>query len=280
MANVKIYQIFYNEETQQQIDPHFIPLDNRPEVGGEAQWYEFGAIRNFLNTHQLDDDTFYGFVSPKISKKVGLTSEQLIKLIQRASDADVCFPAYPYYALSYYINPFEHGEEFHPNITELTQQLIDQLDWQLDLSKLVCATTNFNYSNFIFAKKKYWQTWLHYAQQLYDLVEHDQSELGKKLRGDTFYNLEDRSDLTPMRAFIQERLPAIIFAQHSFRIAHAENDKTFPVLALTHQQPQNAYDYAKFHMCNYLKIQYLQTGDSSFLETYWHIRSLIALTPK
>lgn len=280
MAQVQVYQIFYNEQTRNQIDPFFIPLNNSIEADAQPEWYEFGAIRNFLNTHELDDDTFYGFVSPKFTVKTGLYGEQLIELIKGLrGNPDVFMPIYGYAQICYFLNPFEQGEVFHRGITEITQRVIHHLNWNIDLSQLVSTTSTFNFSNFIFAKKEYWQIWLRYTNQFYDLVEHDNSSLGQSLRQHTSYDGSRRSvkNTTPMRTFIQERLPALIFHHHDFSVLRYEIED-FPLLTSLFKPIQTMYDYSKFRLCNLLKQEYLDTGNPKHLEAYWQIRKLIELT--
>ena len=43
---MKIYQIFYNQETKEMLDPQFIPFDNSSP--SDKTWYEFEVIKKIL----------------------------------------------------------------------------------------------------------------------------------------------------------------------------------------------------------------------------------------
>lgn len=79
--SLNIYQIFYDSETRNKILPGFIPLDNTSNL--RPDWFEFLVILNFLNTNELKDDDWYGFLSPKFFEKTGINSDFVINIIQK-----------------------------------------------------------------------------------------------------------------------------------------------------------------------------------------------------
>lgn len=271
MSAIHLYQIYYNEQTRAQLDPGFIPLDNTDNLCPE--WYEFWVIKNFLEQNDLADGAFYGFLSPKFGAKTGLTAEQLKALmVPHQADTDVFLVATAWSQLAYFQNPFEQGEFWHPGIFDLSQQVTDALGLGIRLDDMVCCSHNFAFCNYIVARKPYWQAWKKLADAFFELVETRQDVLGEVLRGETSYV----SRLAPMRAFVQERLPAIVLQQQRYRTCAIEDVAHF-VIARNVFQPSGVYDRATLQMCNLLKYRYYLDGNSEHLRSYRHIRQNVSL---
>ena len=79
MEKIEIRHIFYNEETLSQTPSSFIPLDN---IDGDKSWYEFLPILNFLKNTKLQENVFYGFLSPSFTFKTRFTPEALINAVK------------------------------------------------------------------------------------------------------------------------------------------------------------------------------------------------------
>lgn len=260
MAEVKIYQIFYNEETRKQIDPLYIPLDNTDSQN--ADWFEFLPIKNFLDKNELDENTYYGFLSPRFEAKTKVKAKDLISLIQDKSyGIDVFLSTFGFNAISFHHNLFEQGERAHPGITELSQKVFDKLGMYTDLNKLISSVHNTAFSNYIIANKAYWMEWKYFADKFYDLVENDQTELGQALRGKTGYFRGD----TAMRTFIQERAPGVILSTGKF--------KTYSFGVEWDSSQKEAL--SKHEMCNFFKNRYIEYHNPMDLMVYEHIRNLI-----
>ncbi|STZ76011.1 hypothetical protein [Bergeriella denitrificans] len=274
MNNIQIYQIFYDEKSKNEILDGFIPLDNTSSKGEGAEWYEFRAIRDFLNNHELSDDTVYGFVSPKFTSKTGLNAEKIKELIAKdINDYDVFMPTVHYYHIAFFLNPFEQGEYAHKGIIDLTKKVIDRLSWNFDIDNLVSSTDSFTFCNYIFAKKSYWIKWKKMADAFYNLVENDYTNLGEQLRGDTAY----KGNKAAFRTFIQERFPAILLAKEFFNIKVFDTKKFFISPMFGPSKKQN-FSHSAFEMCNIMKKFYLMTGDVRYLNSFFAIRSTIQVS--
>jgi hypothetical protein len=73
--------------------------------------------------------------------------------------------------ISYFLNPFEQGEVWHPGITEVCQDFIDKCGLEINLSTLVSDTSSSVFSNYIVAKKEFWIQWKKLAEQFFEFVE-------------------------------------------------------------------------------------------------------------
>lgn len=124
MNKFNVFQIFYDGSTKASIDLGFIPLDNTNNT--RPDWYEFWVILQFLLQHDLKDDHWYGFLSPKFKFKTGLTSDNIYEFLGAIEsdgyDAAIASPCWD--QIAYYQNLFEQGEVVHPRITSLSQSFL------------------------------------------------------------------------------------------------------------------------------------------------------------
>ena len=71
MHSMHIYQILNHYTSRQELDPGFEVLDN--SANERPDWYEYWPIRGFLLEQALDENAFYGFLSPKFKLKTSLS---------------------------------------------------------------------------------------------------------------------------------------------------------------------------------------------------------------
>ena len=265
MNKIYIHQIYYDQNSRNQVDVNFIPLDNRD---GPADWFEFYPIVNFLKNTDLIEDGWYGFLSPKFSLKTGITSNQLISTIaQYSSHANVALFSPAWDQLAYFKNPFEQGEFCHPGLIGMSQEFLNQSSCQIDLTKLVTHSSTSVFSNFIIAKPEYWRKWLLIAEEFFEFAE------GNVL-GDTVY-LDAINKKGPMKTFIQERLSSIVLSQNNF----ATLTMDFGQFATIHDQlfDNNPRTRKILQTCDLLKEKFATSGDESYLQMYFKIRRDIQL---
>ena len=79
-----IYQIFFDSESEKNLDRGFSALDNTENA--RPDWYEFWVIKKFLEKNILEEDVWYGFLSPKFFSKKGLKSENVYEILDSFGD--------------------------------------------------------------------------------------------------------------------------------------------------------------------------------------------------
>ncbi len=264
--NINIYQIFYDVRTRVALDPGFIPLDNSdPKVKG---WYEFWPILNFLNNQKLNEGDWYGFLSPKFESKIGISSKEVMELIeQNSSRADVLLLSPEWDQISYFKNVFEQGEMWHPGLKALSQKFLDSIGVLINLDEVVMDASNSVFSNYVIAKKEYWDKWQEYAQLFYEFVTLN-TEYNKTLDGIIYNNY-------PMKAFIQERLASVVLATSVFPTINIDQSDLATINTILFDDKLETRKLLK--QCNELKSQYRRTGDLQYLDNYWKVRGGINL---
>ena len=260
-AQYHIHQIFYNDATRAQLDDGFIPLDNSD---GRADWYEFWAIRQFLQTHTLDTDAYYGFLSPKFTDKTGLSASHVFEFIQqysyRAVDAFVISPVWSHTA--FFKNVFEQGEFFHRGLKAATKEFLQRAQVAVDLETLVTHSQNTAFGNYIIGKPEFWRQWLILADALFEIAEQEQDEYARGLSELVYYGGRPEA---PMKVFVQERLATLILATQNFKVA--AYDTSYGPLCLDLVQ-DNEYFRADFLACDAFKIAYTESQQPTFLRAY------------
>jgi hypothetical protein len=263
---ILIYQIFYNEETKKKILPKFIPLDNTKN--SRPDWYEFWVILNYLKKNKLNDHTWYGFLSPKFLLKTGYNSNFILNAIeQHGHSCDVAIFSPGWDQLSYFLNPFEQGNVWHPGLMSASQKFIENYGLDVNLSQLVSDTTSSVFSNYIIGKKNYWIKWKKIAESFFEYCEQS-SELQAK----TSYGSKEKQ--IPIKTFIQERFASLLLSTESFKVLTPNQALSYPIF--TKLFPDNQITRELLQTCDQMKKEYRNKKDKKYLDIYWSTRKKIA----
>ena len=265
--NIAIYQIFYDEESKSKIDAKFIGLDNTKNE--RPDWFEFWPIRNFLNTHSLNENTWYGFLSPNFSSKTIYATEYIFELLNNFNDqVDVALFSHSWDQLAYYLNPFEHGEAWHPGLMDATQKFVNYCNLEIDLKTLVTYSMNSVFSNYIIAKPVFWRKWLLIANKFYEYADSDFSGLNQLT---TSYGSQEHE--VSMKTFIQERLSTLVLSQSSFRVVTPNTSNLSPPNSIIFKVNEDTRFLLQ--TLELLKKNYCNTGDQDYLNMFYKIRNSI-----
>src|ERR1700677_5255160 len=127
MPAVHVHQILNYYTPREALDPGFLVLDNSSNE--RPDWYEYWPIRKFLRSEPLDEDAYYGFLSPKFRLKTNLTSTLVRDFIAGADPAtDVLLFSPSIHNSAYFLNVFEHGEAEHPGLAKVAARFFERID--------------------------------------------------------------------------------------------------------------------------------------------------------
>lgn len=269
--SIYLYQIYYNEETRQALDPGFIPLDN--SASERPDWFEFWPIRKFLKSGTLDENAWYGFFSPKFAIKTGFTADYVKSVIQHHRETgEIALFTSTWDFIAYFKNVFEQGEEWHDGITQVAQSFFDHIGHKVALRSLVNYSQNSVTSNYFAAKPRFWRRWLYFADKLVEACEGNHLSQGM-LVGKTTYG----ERLVPMKVFIQERLATVILSTERYSVVIPDQTLTGRLF-----EPLFYPDIRTRRLlqtCDLLKGEYFLSGDSAYLEMYQKLRTKIRTKP-
>lgn len=205
-----IYQIFYDHESQKALDPEAIPLDN---TNGPPDWYEFWPILNFLRNNELEEDSFYAFLSPSFSTKTGFSLTEVKSIAARERARDVIVFSSFWIALFLTRNPWLHADQVHPGTLPRAQAFFDAIGADNDLARVTTDSTTAAFSNYLVAKPAYWRAWQEIAEKYYAFVE-AQGPSGPHQEATDYRG--ERS--VAYKVFIQERLCSHVLLSNDFDV--------------------------------------------------------------
>jgi len=247
MSKIFIYQILTHYTKREDLDPNFLVLDNSSNE--RPDWYEYWPIRRFLLNESLDEDSFYGFLSPRFKEKTNLSAVAVRDFVSRESNtADIFLFSPSLHLTAYHLNVFEYGDVCHPGLLNLATEFFRRIGQPTNLKELVTHSRNEVYSNYMIAKPAFWREWLNITEQLIAIAESPTDPLGAELRKPTSYRGQHDAQI---KIFIMERIPTWILARDSGFVAHARD----PFVARS-----RIYKLPGAMVCDALKIAYVTDG--------------------
>ena len=184
MSNIKIYQIFYSENTRATLDKGFTPLDNSD---GDTEWMEYWPIRQYFLSHPVEQDDLIGFFSPRFSEKTGLNAIDITTHIKSNPGKSV-YLFNPYFHLAaWHKNIFLQATNTHEDIDIVFNQILKLLNLEIDINNLIMSSTDTVYCNYFVANMSFWRQWLMISEFIYQISEIGNTPLSETLNGATNY---------------------------------------------------------------------------------------------
>jgi hypothetical protein len=261
MQAMHLFQILNHYTSREDLDPGFEVLDN--STNERPDWYEYWPIRKFLLGGELDENAFYGFLSPKFKHKTNLSAAMVRDFIL-ATDAgtEVVLFSPSIHNAAFYLSVFEHGEAEHPGLSGVAARLFARLGKPLDPGTFISDSRNTVHSNYFIAKPRFWRAWLAVVEAMYDIAETADDPLGRELRAATSYR--GRTDVQ-MKIFVMERIATwLLVTDPSFRVRARD---PFAARARFYKLPAAV-------VCDALKIAYLSQGRGQYKEVFFLVRNL------
>jgi len=210
MMKNKIYQIYYSNETKEANDQGFLQLDNL--ANDRPDWREYWPIRNFLLNNQLEDETRYGFFSPKFKEKTGLEASTVMSFIEN-DDFDVAIFS-PYFVQSaLYFNVFEQQEEAHPGSVAIAYQCLKEIYPEVNIYTILMDARSTVFCNYFVAKKYFWMKWLACCEKIFALAENNNSLIAEALN--SYVTHENAT--APLKVFVIERIASLLIEKESIK---------------------------------------------------------------
>jgi hypothetical protein len=261
MHAMHIYQILNHYTSRQELDPDFGVLDN--SANERPDWFEYWPIRRFLLNETLDENAFYGFLSPKFKLKTGLSAAAVREFIVSAdAAAEVILLSPSIHNSAYYLNVFEHGDAEHPGLKAVARALFERLDLPSDLDSLVSDSRNTVHSNYFIAKPGFWRAWLAINEKLFAIAEAPGDPLGKALCAPTRY----RGSLNvQMKIFVMERVASWLLTRDRSFASRVRD----PFVARS-----RIYKLPVAIVCDALKIAYATQGRTQYRDVFLLVRGL------
>ena len=261
--SVRLYQIAYSEETRAAVSPPFLVLDNMENP--RPDWQEYWPIRKFLLETELDEESYYGFFSPRFSEKTGLDARGVIEFMsQHSRDTDVfTFSPQPDMG-AFFLNVFEQNELFDPGFMDASQEFVDHLGLGVSLKGVLMDSRNIVFSNYFVARPRVWREWLKLTEPLFEACESgNPSPIAQSMCGKTTY----RGGIE-RKVFLLERLICLLLATRPDLLVKSYN--TFNC-AWSATKVSESRDEAV--LSDALKIAMREQGFSQYVSVFASLRS-------
>ncbi|RFU47448.1 hypothetical protein [Paraburkholderia sp. DHOC27] len=262
MQQAQIHQIFYSEETRLALDPGFIPLDN---VGQRPDWCEYWPMRNFLTGAALDEEAFYGFLSPKFKDKTGLTAadvHQFLGAIDTPSDVDIVTFSPFFDAGALFPSIFAQGADGHPAAWPVFVECVRLLAPQVNLEAMVMDSRHTVFCNYFVAKPRFWRHWLSRAEVVFKIAEENRSPLAEAFNS----TIDHSSGATAIKVFVIERIVSLLLATERHWQVRAFNPLALPLL-----YPGAERVGETLLALDALKVAMIETGRSEYMAAFVEI---------
>jgi len=255
MHPVHIYQILNHYTSRAELDPGFEVLDNSSNE--RPDWFEYWPIRKFLLGQALDEEGFYGFLSPRFRLKTNLTATAVREFIDRtAGSTDVYLFSPSIHKSAYFLNVFEHGDSEHPGLAAVAARFFERIDASVEFADFVSDSRNTVHSNYFIAKPRFWRAWLAINERLFAIAESPDDPLGEQLRAPTSYR--GRYDVQ-MKIFIMERVATWILVRDASFAARVRNPFA---------ERKRIYKLPTAIVCDALKIAFVTEGRSQYKDVF------------
>lgn len=266
---VEIRQIFYSEATRQQLDSGFIPLDN---CNQRPDWREYWPIRGFLQQNTLDENTLYGFFSPKFGQKTTLTSaavREFLATVPRDIDVVGFSPFFDQGAV--HLNTFEQAATNHANSWPVFEQAVAFVAPGLDPHNVVMDSRHSIFCNYFVATAAFWRRWLAVNEVLFSVAEAGTSALAQLLNAPLPY----ANGFVPAKVFVQERVVSLLLlGERHWRTRH------FDPLRLPMSGSIISPYPADLLVLDALKTAAIETGHDNYLKLFQQVRNTLLDTAR
>jgi hypothetical protein len=266
-AAARIFQIHYDAATRAAVDPDFEPLDNA--ASARPDWFEFWPIWGFLRSGALEEDRFYGFLSPRFYAKTRLRGSQVHEFVRASAEADVItFSPHPCHCACF-INVFEQGEAFYPGIYRTVTSFLRDVDPGFSLDTFVTHSRNTVFSNYFVARPAFWRRWLALCERLFAHAESPASPLYAELAIVHEYRKEGGPGMSVQRkVFVLERLVSYLLEVGRVRVVN------YPPFAFPLSE-RFAGRVDELIELDRLKLAFCDSGDPRHLHAYAALRGRV-----
>lgn len=225
-TKVKLYQIYYSDQTKKMLNPICIPYDNEWYEGKEYQpFFENHVIVDLISQGANNDCEYFGVFSWQFEHKNPYNLENLEKDIIRFPNQDI----YSFYKLHTQPNVWRVAENWHKGIIDIAQYIFNKYNQRINIRRLNTPTI---YQNAFIARKNVYDDYVNnFLKPLMEIMQDpDDSFLQEKLYQDTKYKsgrfspniLKNITGVPyyPMHTFICERFFSTYLTTKYYSLKH------------------------------------------------------------
>jgi len=228
-----IWQNYYRDGQDSEIDPAFVPHDGRRNA--RTDYREIALFLRLYHAGRHREATHTGIVSPKFGTKSFLSGSAFKQFIKAHPGHDVYFlNPFPQNAYFSY-NVWTHGEFCHPGLTMLAQNLFDRAGIGFDIARMGRnAPDTLLYSNYWVGNERFWDRFMDLSLRLLQAME----RLPAPERAPYFQHDASYHDPVPLVPFIFERLFSTLLLMDPSIRAFAYRHSRAEILRAASESPE------------------------------------------
>lgn len=164
--NIKLHQIYYNKSQLHSISKYATPYFNSEDNDSKI-WHEFGVfVREYVKM-SYKHYKYSGYVSWRFEEKTTIKLHKFLNFILENPGYDVYFiNPFPELELLYK-NVWDQGEEHHPGITQLAQELLNIANLNVKISEIQFNSNTMGFCNYWVGNNKFWEEFLNFTLPIY-----------------------------------------------------------------------------------------------------------------
>lgn len=228
--NMKIFQIYFKPELKQHCDPAFTPYDNtsnpRPELREWDVWDRFyQGMKSGVLSEELD---LWGFVSWKFKEKTNLLGQQFVDYIQANPGYDVYFVNPCLINEAVFINSWEQGDLYHPNISAIGNSFLAKLGYKdVAVTEMVLDRNVTMFANYVVGTREFWDRFMEFSNKLFTEADKD-PEFKEQVFGLGRSNYAHDKSLPNFTFLIERLIPTFIDLEGFKALPYQYNTETIP----------------------------------------------------
>lgn len=176
-CKIALHQIYYQEEQIESLGEHVYPFNN---CGISDPRLEYGVIRELHDGAAVAGFDYWGAISWKFESKTGLKPQDLMQKIQSNPGFDAYYLNPSLACDSLYPSIWVHGEEKHPGLMALTEDVLRNSGLALTSPLCLWPSSWSSTCNYIVGNRKFWSEYLGFVDPIIEAAIRD-PVLGNKL---------------------------------------------------------------------------------------------------
>lgn len=218
--NYKIFQIYFEKDQIEKVDPLFTPFDNTENLNPELREYQsFKRIYEEGHTKDLDA---WGVFGPRWNQKLKYSANHIHNAIKSNPGRDVYIFNFAKIVCAYHYNVWEQGEPHHKGIVPVSRHVLNNIVGNDKVIDTVMYEDTMCYSSYFVATRKFWNEYMPFLYKVKKELDNLPPELDKIYKSSANYRRDMSLNLF---VFIIERMfSSYLIMNKKWKIYHEPYD--------------------------------------------------------
>ncbi len=165
--NIQIYQIYYQNDQQNNLDINFTPYSNI--LNNNPDWHEYWVFKDAYEKGLHLEADFTGFLSWRFNEKTRIDGKRFIEFIRinQHDNYDVYFINPLPWDLDCFDNIWLQGDYYHKGILDFTQNVLGKCGININLKEIVHDKETGAYCNYWVGNEFFWDEYIKFTLPVY-----------------------------------------------------------------------------------------------------------------